>query len=558
MAEDHKLDRDGILKDGASFHEANAEDMQLYETAKQALTQHRSPIFLGSNNPHQRLYVAAFDGTGNDADKNPEHATNIADIRWQIEEFGNPRIKVGYVAGPGTQDGFVASVWDGARGHTYDERIEKMYELFIAQAWEWKKADPNVQISLADIGFSRGAEQAVGFARLVHERGIQDPTGAKYTRNERDEIIGVTYNKPPLVPPGQVAQVAGLFDPVGTGEPVNEKDRRPPASVIDGFQLRARDEIRVDFKGTNILDQGTNSIGRFLGVTVPGAHSDVGGSYHRNGLSNRAGNLMIDYLNSLSDKPYLAKLEEPSDPRRNVIHHSHEHLFIYGLRDKVNRMSPEGTIDRLVPKNQMDKVPDPYNAELRDNALNARFERQSVRIGPVPTESRSPQPQPEQDSTLRGSGQTPHQTTLLEPAAAPDLRTLPACDWRRPDHPNHGRYEALRERIGSTYAQAGIVIGDEQLDRSTAAVARDMEKCGLSRADRLFLLQDANGAISPDSGLAVQQGQYPLMLRSMISNEALQQPSEQSFEQLQQIATQRTQEQEPHRQTAAQQAPVLA
>ncbi len=478
MAEDHKLDRDGILKDGVSFHEADAQAMQLYETAKQALSQHRAPILLDRDNPHHRLYVAAFDGTGNDGDNNPEHATNVHKIRKQIEALNDPQIAVGYVAGPGTQDSWAASAWDGARGHTYDERIEEMYSKFIEQAWEWKRQDPNVQISLADVGFSRGAEQATGFARLVHERGIQDPTGAKYTKNENGEITGVTYTKPPLVAPGQVAQVAGLFDPVGTGEPVNEKDRRLPASLIDGFQIKAKDEIRVDFKGTNIIDQGTNSIGRFLGVTVPGAHSDVGGSYHRNGLSNRAGNLMIDYLNALSDKPYLRKLEEPTDPRLNVVHHSHEHMLIYGAREKVDRRSPEGTVDQLVPKDQMKDVPDPYNAELRDNALNARFERQPVQIGPVigerePTPKQSPPtaplpgigtPLPPETSIPAGQPgvpeflRTPASTTPLpgigapRPEAAAPQASAPSIpdhlrDFRHEGHPRHAGYERFLQAL---------------------------------------------------------------------------------------------------------------
>lgn len=395
MAEDHKRAKDGLLDDGVYMRSAAAHDMRTYDVAKEALEDFRAPILLDRDNPRQRLYVAAFDGTGNDADQDPEHATNIAKIRDQIEQRGEGRIGVGYVAGPGTQSSLWASGQDALQGHTYDERIEKMYDMFIKQAREWKQQDPDAQISVADIGFSRGGDQAAGFSRIVHERGIQDPTGAVYVKSENGEITSVRYTKPPLVAPGQVPQVLGLLDPVGTGEPVNEKDRRPPPSVISGFQIRAMDDIRVDFKGSNIIDQGTNSVGRFLGVSVAGAHSDVGGGYHRNGLSNRAGNLLIDYLNGVSDRPFLEKLEEPNDPRLNAIHHSHEHRLIYGVREKVDRMSTDGTIDRLVPKNQMERVSDPYNAELRDNLLNSRFERQNIRIGTVPESQSQEQLEPQ-------------------------------------------------------------------------------------------------------------------------------------------------------------------
>lgn len=388
MAENHKRLKDGYLDDESSVYPADAHDMHLYGDAGHALQQFRVPVLLDKDDSHQRLYVAAFDGTGNDADRDPEHATNVDKIRKQIETLKSDRIGVGYVAGPGTQSGAWASAMDGKNGNTYDERIEAMYKQFIGKAAIWHKEDPQAQISIADIGFSRGAEQAAGFARIVQERGIQDPAGAKYTLDKEGQITGVKYTKPPLVAPGQVAQAVALFDPVGTGEPATEKDRRLPSSVISGLQLKSEDEKRSDFKGTNIIDPGMTGNERFLGVLVPGAHSDVGGSYHRNGLSNRAGNLVIDYLNSLSDQPFLKKLDEPTDPKLNVVHRSEEHktygMPLYQYRDKIDRMQSGGTIDRLVPENQVGKVKDANNAEPRDETLTAQFTRQNVRIGPVP------------------------------------------------------------------------------------------------------------------------------------------------------------------------------
>lgn len=384
--EQHKRGRDGVLEDGASYYPASASDLELYDQDERNLERLKAPIFLDRTKAHDRLYIAAFDGTGNDSNADPSHATNIGLIAEQVRSLKSNRIAAGYVEGPGTQKSRWAAIRDGMSGHTYDERVERMYHLFIEQASDWKRQDPNARISLADIGFSRGAEQAAGFARVVHERGIQDVSGAVYTRNSSNEITGVRYTKPPLVAPGQVAQVAALLDPVGTGEPVKEKDRRLPPSVISGILLRARDDGRIDFVGTNIIDQGFTENGRFLGMTVPGSHSNNGGGYHRNGLSNRTGNLLIDYLNALSDQPFIKKLPEPNDPRLNVIHRSEEHLWVYRVRGKVDRQSPEGTIDRLVPVSRMKSVPDPFNAEPRDEALNRQFERQRVRIGPVPVD----------------------------------------------------------------------------------------------------------------------------------------------------------------------------
>jgi hypothetical protein len=385
--EPHNQEADGLLGDGVPHYPASAQQLQSYVDARDQLGQFHAPTLIRSDDPNQKLFVAAFDGTGNDAEKDPNHATNVAAIRDQIVDLkrsGNTQVMVGYVPGPGTQDGFIARTIDGANGHTYDVRLEDMYQQFIEQGARWKQENPNAQISIADIGFSRGAEQAAGFSRLVHERGLQDPSGAQYTRDASGQIKHVDYGKPPIVEPGQVAQAVGLFDPVGTGDPVKHQDRRLPPSVISGVQILAEDERRGLFKSTHIIDPGQTPDGRLLGVTVAGAHSDIGGSYHRDGLSTRSGNLMTDYLNALSDKPFLDKRAEPDDPRLNVVHRSEEGMLIYKLGPKVDRGQPEGYVERLVPKNMVDKVADAYNAEPVDRALRERFPSHQVQIGQQP------------------------------------------------------------------------------------------------------------------------------------------------------------------------------
>ena len=288
---------------------------------------------------------------------------------------------VGYVPGPGTQDNYFTRTLDGINGNTYDERAEEMYKLFIQQAWQWKKEDPDAVISLVGLGFSRGSEQAAGFARLVHERGIQDPAGAIYTYDRHHQIAHAVYTKPPLVEPGQVAQAVGLFDAVGTGEPVRDHDRRLPPSVISGFQIISADERRGLFKSDRIIDPGMTPDGRFLGVIVAGVHSDVGGSYHRDGLAIRSDNLMSDYLNALSDQPFLTLQAVPGDPRLNVVHRSEDGMLIYRLGRKVDRLRPEGYNELLVPKHEAGKVSDPYNAEPRDEVLSRQFEPQPEQAG---------------------------------------------------------------------------------------------------------------------------------------------------------------------------------
>ena len=392
-----KLDPDGIQNDGVSTYPADAHRLQTYADAEQKLAQFQAPVFIHADNPHERLYVAALDGTGNDKDKDPAHETNVGKIHDQIHNGNNPRIRSGYVAGPGTEDGWWARTYDGATGHTYEPRLEAMYKQFIDQAWRWKQEDPQADIRLAEMGFSRGASQAAGFARMVHERGIQDPSGAVYTKDAEGLITGVQYTKQPLVAPGQVAQAEMLFDPVSTGEPMKH-DRRPPPSVISGLQIISEDEKRPAFPSDHVIRPGETPDGRFLGVTVAGAHSDIGGSYHRDGLAARSENLAINYLNALSDKPFLTNVAEPNDPRLNVVHRSEEGFpFNIDPRRHINRDTAQGYNEREVPQEihiiqerigrdtvsvatyaERPGVSDPFHAEPRDEKLNAQFDRQTV------------------------------------------------------------------------------------------------------------------------------------------------------------------------------------
>ncbi|MBS0216417.1 MAG: DUF2235 domain-containing protein [Proteobacteria bacterium] len=385
MTENHRQGKDGVLEDDVGTYAASARQMQTFENASRALGGFSAPIMRHASDRNEYLYIAAFDGTGNDAERDPAHKTNIGLMVDQVAEYrqqggANLNVQAQYEFGVGTRGNAVEKVVDLATGYSYDKRLEDLYSSFCAQARDWLKENPKAQIRVADIGFSRGAEQAAGFARLVHERGIMDPDSRRMHRDERGNMV-VEYSRN-LVAPGTVAQSVGLFDPVGTGEPRNH-DRRLPPSVLSAFQLTAEDERRNLFKSTRILDPGITEDGRFLNVMVAGAHSDLGGGYHRNGLSIRSGNLMIDYLNALSDQPFLHKSPVPDDPRLNVVHRSEEGLLLYRVLPKVDRGKPEGYVDELAPASVC-RTTDCRNAEPVDKVMDARFDRHRVQIGGVP------------------------------------------------------------------------------------------------------------------------------------------------------------------------------
>jgi len=383
MSPHDKVDADGVQDDGVPFKAATS-NLPIYAEARQRLVSFQEPVLLHADNPHERLFIAALDGTGNDMILDPEHITNVGKFVEQLKAGDDPKVGFGYVPGPGTQQhAFFARVRDNMTGYTVDERAEEMYRQFIDQAKQWLRDDPHAQIRVAAIGFSRGAEEVALFTRIVEERGIQDPSGAHYTYDSHHRITHIEYTKPALVGAHEVAQAVALFDPVGTGHAMRE-DRRLPPSVISGIQFIALDEHRRLFKSDHIIDPGITPDGRFAGVYVPGAHSDVGGGYHRDGLSTRTGNFVIDYVNGLSDRPIVEKSPEPDDPRLDVIHDSRKGMWLYRWMPGVDRLAPNGYVELEVPRGEKNRVPDPYNAEPRNEALSRQFERQPMPDAPVP------------------------------------------------------------------------------------------------------------------------------------------------------------------------------
>ncbi|PPU91123.1 T6SS phospholipase effector Tle1-like catalytic domain-containing protein, partial [Xanthomonas albilineans] len=320
-----------IWPDDVETYPATAQDLATYAHSRHALAQFQAPLLVSQQNPHTRLFVACFDGTGNDKHKDPKHITNIGILDDQVhaaEKAGFRNIGGYYVPGVGTQDDALPRIADGALGYSYGPRMEEMYFKFIDQAKKWHDEDPQAEISIVSTGFSRGAVTAAMFTRMIHERGIQDRKDMKIDRGPHGEILKLTPTHPPLVPPGRTAQTVGLLDPVATGD-MNLHDVRLPPSVVSGLQLSARDERRDLFPAKDILHPGHSHDGRFLNLVHPGAHSDIGGSYRLDGLSVRNGNLLTDYVNSLSDKPFLQLRTVSSAPEMNVIHRSEQHGSYY-------------------------------------------------------------------------------------------------------------------------------------------------------------------------------------------------------------------------------------
>src|SRR3546814_5081723 len=116
---------------------------------------------------------------------------------------------------------------------------------------------------------------------------------------------------------------------------------------MSSLQITAEDERSDQFESTNLIEPGFSEGNRFLNITVGGAHSDIGDTYTLNGFGVRSHNFGIDYLNSFSDRPFLAKRAVPDDPALTVVHRPDQPSWIY--TERGHRAGVRHRHDDLVP-----------------------------------------------------------------------------------------------------------------------------------------------------------------------------------------------------------------
>ncbi len=276
------------MDDRVPSHSADYEQLQQYEQAKVTLSKFRVPILAESQLSRERIFYAAFDGTGHSTPPkhhSPSNVRSLFEVLSLREKRGDAQIAARYQPGPCMRKNSVSRWIASRRGRTAVQQLEVMYSDLVRQATEWKRRDPNIIMRVVSLGFSAGATQAAVFTNLLHERGIADPSDP-------------TAVHACIASPGVTPQVVALYAPIAAGVP-RSLDRCLAPSVVSGFQILPMDEFREGFRSEPLLAPGFSADGRFLSISLPGSQADVGGGYIRDGLARRTYNLMIDYLNAL-------------------------------------------------------------------------------------------------------------------------------------------------------------------------------------------------------------------------------------------------------------------
>lgn len=201
------------------------------------------------------LGAVLFDGTLNDHLNVPrdERPTVVAYIKTRLQDASSAQF-VRYYRGAGTQENPIVALADAAIGFTVKDTADHAVEDIIAAIEPLLSKTQDADVRLLVSGFSRGGAAARHFMHVLERRW-----------KTRGEVRA------------SLRFYALIFDTVATGQEKNLQ-LQVPSSADLFYHFVSRDERRVLFKP--ILDiQQDDLPNRIATIHVPGAHSDVGGSY---------------------------------------------------------------------------------------------------------------------------------------------------------------------------------------------------------------------------------------------------------------------------------------
>jgi Ca2+-binding RTX toxin-like protein len=316
-------------------------DVELLNTLIQ--TTATGPSSPTPSNSHDANYFVAFDGTLNNKDNPNLSPTNVEKILLLVR--GSPALKDKreYYPGPGTQGNQINNKLDSWFGYSMDETAEKAYTELLRWAQTQFTTDPQTNVRLSGVSFSRGGGSHTAFLNLVQEGGIPDTSTAVFGEDPQTGTrIVVGYQKY-WVQPSQVDLGSHVvFDRVVAGARFDASVTQLPANAdLDILSITSRDENRYVFALDSLQQKHIPDL-RVQEIQVPGVHSDVGGGYWDSGISNYTLQAAYQWLQAsgtpmrpLSDLPSLLREGSPASPitfdlnPQPVIHDAFEGTFGY-------------------------------------------------------------------------------------------------------------------------------------------------------------------------------------------------------------------------------------
>ncbi len=532
--------------DIANAYLATDQDIETYALAKQVVEgmQQNLPEF-ELKNPNRYIFVAAFDGTSNDATQTDRNATNVHRLFQDFDNFsksgdGFSRMHARYIEGPGTQGSVKDHPLDGMDGSTVRDRVVEMYKELGDQAQKWRQQNPNAEISVITFGFSRGAVESAEFASMIGKYGIQ--TDVQYRTRDDDDVRNNTRTwaetlsgRPgtikakaeyvvlsgELVKQGDVPIVAGLFDPVSTGVAEERHDRELPRGISGALQITARDEHRVFFPVDKIVDpaeiarRNHQDIDpqRFANLQVAGCHSDIGGGYaDAPGLGNWSNNIMGLYFNTVLGRD-VCNTAHPVEPEQCIVHNSNtgalqkigyvntgawyadRTLVDEGRTPDGNKIAPGIKTELHGSKNKEMPYVSVDNGNTKDDLPSTGQREAQTRLHPRQDDKHTPVPKDAQRPVSQLQDPVNPIRMLLESSTAVTNLVESGLSQRAPQLLREALHEHLNDQNVSRSLEA---YGDSARGRLSAAVALAAMRHGMDRIGDVAFNEDGTKLILTD------------------------------------------------------------
>jgi hypothetical protein len=483
---------------------ATPDDLATYDAARQQIAAMR-PGSAGFDikDPNRYVFVAAFDGTGQDATQALDSRTNVHALYQNYDRFihgdgpdapGFSRMHARYIEGPGTQESTRENLPDQATGSSVQDRVFEMYKDLGDKARQWKQENPDAEIGVVTFGFSRGAVEAAEFASVVGKYGIQADLGYTVQRDDDARNSSQSWSQwargqpatvqdkefrelsGEIVAPGKVQIAAVLFDPVATGV-AEQHDRMLPTNIGSAIQFTALDEHRTTFPVNKTVTDAMVAADpdKFANIGLAGCHSDIGGGYASgSGLAQLSANLAGSYLNTLVGHD-IHRTVAP-DPDSLVVHDSNTRFFQHIGYQKTGYWYADRTQD--APSLQGDVQ---VGAGVDNNIIGkGRVALDSVHMHPGVTV----------DDGLRPTQGTLESRLQLRP------------DDHHTPKPNesfiglHDRYEIDPTKLFLESSRRVSTLMDRDTNPTTAGILHERANDPEARHSRLALDESAQGRLS--------------------------------------------------------------
>lgn len=260
---------------------------------------------------NKKRIITCSDGTWNkpkNTDRGQIVPTNVALMYKAIKSIENEQVKV-YDTGVGSSFSLKEQIWGGITGHGIDNKIKNMY-LFIMLNY-------CIGDEIYLFGFSRGAYTARSLGGFIRNCGILKPENInlldkayelyrdrnEYSKPDSDlmKSFRANYCFEDITP----IHFIGVWDTVGSlGIPMPwykrlniEKykfhDVTLSSTIVNAYHALAVDERRALFNNASWVRSKTvqndpNNRQKLEQRWFPGVHSNIGGGYIDQGLSNQA------------------------------------------------------------------------------------------------------------------------------------------------------------------------------------------------------------------------------------------------------------------------------